>query len=96
MLDNFLAALDREHLAEEIPLERLTRDQVDAMLRAIFGLQHAANPDFLTPTYALTEGNPFFMEEVLKSLVNSGDITYAREEWDLKPVSELHIPVAHK
>lgn len=91
-LDNFVAALNRERLATELSLNRLTRDEVDVMVQAILGLRYPADPDFLSSVYALTEGNPFFLEEVLKSLVASGDITYTHGGWDLKPVSELHIP----
>lgn len=62
------------------------------MLRAIFGLKRATRADFLSAIYSLTDGNPFFIEEVLKSLIASGDIFYQDGVWDRKPVSELRIP----
>jgi DNA-binding CsgD family transcriptional regulator/tetratricopeptide (TPR) repeat protein len=37
-------------------------------------------------------GNPFFVEEVLKSLVSAGAIFYADGQWDRKPLGELDIP----
>src|SRR5439155_712050 len=42
--------------------------------------------------YGLTEGNPFFIEEILKSLITVGGIFYSDENWGHKPLSELHIP----
>jgi tetratricopeptide (TPR) repeat protein len=48
--------------------------------------------DFLEALDALTEGNPFFIEEVLKSLIEAGEIFFADGKWDRKPIDELHIP----
>lgn len=91
-LAQFLAALDRERLTNEIVLSRLTRDDVEAMLRAIFGLRLAARADFLDAVYGQTEGNPFFIEELLKSLISAGDIFYADDGWDRKPLDVVRIP----
>ena len=91
-LRHFLAQLDRERLTQEILLARLTRDEVEAMLRAIFALPRSARLDLPDPIHALTEGNPFFVEEALKSLIEAGEIFYANGRWDRKPLDELHIP----
>jgi predicted ATPase len=91
-LRHFLAQLDREHLAQEIPLARLTREEVEAMLRAIFALPRSLRLELPDQLYGLTEGNPFFIEEVLKSLLAAGDIFYTNGRWDRKPLGELHIP----
>jgi predicted ATPase/DNA-binding CsgD family transcriptional regulator len=91
-LRHFLAQLDRERLALEISLARLTRDEVEAMLRAIFALPHSARLELLDPIYTLTEGNPFFVEELLKSLIMAGDIFYVDGRWNRKSLNELHIP----
>ena len=91
-LRHFLAQLDRERLAQETSLAHLTRDEVDAMLRAIFALPRSARLELPDPIYALTEGNPFFVEEILKSLIAAGDIFYVDGRWERKPLGELHIP----
>ncbi len=88
----WLAQLDRERLAYDMLLARLTRTDVDAMIRAIFNLDRPVRADFLHTIYALTDGNPFFVEEVLKSLIVAGDIYQTHAGWDRKPVSELRIP----
>jgi len=62
------------------------------MLRAIFALPRSARLELSDPIYELTEGNPFFVEEVLTSLIAAGDIFYENGRWDRKPLSELHIP----
>jgi DNA-binding CsgD family transcriptional regulator/Flp pilus assembly protein TadD len=91
-LTHFLAGLDREHLATEIALTRMTRAETEAMLRAIFDLKRPVRAEFLDAIYTLTEGTPFFVEEILKALMVAGEIFYADGVWDRKPIGELHIP----
>jgi len=91
-LIHLLAELDRARLIAELLLPRLERTDVDLMLRAIFDLDRPVRTEFLTAIFALTEGNPFFIEEVLKSLVATGDIFFTKDGWDRKPLGELRIP----
>ncbi|HEY3228168.1 MAG TPA: AAA family ATPase [Roseiflexaceae bacterium] len=91
-LSSWLAQLAREHMSQELSLTPLTRDEVAAMLWAIFTLDRPARAEFLDAIYALTEGNPFYVEELLKSLVAAGDIFYADGAWERKPIAELRIP----
>jgi DNA-binding CsgD family transcriptional regulator len=75
-LQHLLAQLDRERLAGEYVLARLTNSEVEAMLHAIFAEQRVL-PDQLREMLSnLTDGNPFFIEELLKSLLTSGRITF--------------------
>ena len=62
------------------------------MLRAIFQLKRPVRRDFLEALYEQTEGNPFFVEEVMKSLLVAGDIFFTDGVWDRKPLAQLHIP----
>ena len=80
-LRHFLAQLDRERLAQEVPIDRLRREGVEAMLRAIFALSGTTRIELLDPIYTLTDGNPFFVEEILTSLIASGEIYYVK--WSL-------------
>src|SRR5713101_3725785 len=98
-LSHFLAHLDRERLAQEFALAPLTRSEMSAMLHAIFDLRRSvymvpplAQGELLDTMYALTEGNPFIIEELLKSLIEAGDIFDEQGRWKRKPLSELHIP----
>ncbi len=75
-LQHLLAQLDRERLAGEYVLARLTRSEVEAMLHAIFAELRALPSELREMLSALTDGNPFFIEEVLKSLLTSGGITF--------------------
>jgi len=81
-LRHFLTECDREHLAQDFFLQRLARAEVDEMLMAIFAVHQAASTGLLESLYALTEGNPFFIEEVLKSLLATGEITESEGVWE--------------
>jgi DNA-binding CsgD family transcriptional regulator len=81
-LRHCLAEFDREHLAQDCFLQRLTRTEVDAMLQAIFAMHQATPTGLLESMYTLTEGNPFFIEEILKSLLAIGEITNREGVWE--------------
>ncbi len=81
-LRHCLAEFDREHLAQDFSLQRLDRADVDAMLGAIFAMHQAMHTGLVESMYALTEGNPFFIEEVLKSLIATGEIASKDGVWE--------------
>jgi DNA-binding CsgD family transcriptional regulator len=91
-LAHFLSALDRERVALSCSLTALSQEEVHAMLRATFQLKKPVRRDFLEALYQLTEGNPFFVEEMLKSLLATGDIFFSEGNWDRKPLAQLRIP----
>jgi DNA-binding CsgD family transcriptional regulator/tetratricopeptide (TPR) repeat protein len=91
-LARFLARLERQRLATELTLAPLGRAETVEMLRLIFQLRRPVRTEFLNLIYGLTEGNPLFIEEVLKSLVSAGDIFFAEGEWDRKPIEALRLP----
>ena len=71
-LVRLLADLDRARCASEIVLRTLDLPAVEAMLGAIFESESAFPAPFIAGLHGLTEGNPFFVEEVLKALVVAG------------------------
>ncbi|NJN79363.1 MAG: AAA family ATPase [Anaerolineales bacterium] len=92
-LEHFLAEIDRTHLAVEINLNHLTLENVNEMMKSIFSQREPIRPEFSQTIYTLTDGNPFFVEEILKSLVATGEIFTADGiRWSRKPISELKIP----
>ncbi len=60
-----LAELGRIERVTSLRLERLTRDEHDAQVAAILGRQ--PSEDLLAQTYARSDGNPFYTEELLAS-----------------------------
>ena len=92
-LSHLLAQLDRTRHSHEVRLVPLSRGEVDVMLRTIFGQSNAVRTPFLDDLYTLTEGNPFFIEESLKSMVMAGDLVVTQSGvWTERPLGESHIP----
>ena len=86
---------NRERLATRIALGRLSRADTGALLAALFG-QDSVSDEFVAALYRETEGNPFFVEEVIKSLIEQGQIYREQDGWDRKETHELAIPQSVK
>ncbi len=80
-LRGWLTRLDRERLAQEVILERLARTEVAAMLHAMLETKQQVEADLLDTLYARSEGNPFFVEELLKSLITTGELVPVDGTW---------------
>ncbi len=61
-----LAELGRLRLAAELPLAPLTPAETAEMVRAVRGGAGLTPPGAFDQIYALSEGNPFFIEELLR------------------------------
>jgi len=68
---------------------------VGQLLAALFG-QESLSLDFTHAIYRDTEGNPFFIEEVIKSLIEQGQIYRVDGHWEHNDISELAIPQSVK
>ena len=91
-LRHWLAQIERERLIQELALTRFSPNDVEAMLNAIFQKRYSKHLDLLDSLYTLTEGNPFFIEEILKSLIAGGELVFTDGRWVGRPANELHIP----
>jgi predicted ATPase/DNA-binding SARP family transcriptional activator len=67
-LQRVLVELNQERLATRLHLGRLDGQAVGDMIQAMCAAQEVA-PAFIDLIYQETEGNPFFVEEVIKALV---------------------------
>ncbi|MCP4536608.1 MAG: protein kinase [Chloroflexi bacterium] len=87
---NVLLDLNRERLATRLKLPRLNRAQTGEVLEILFDEQ--ITPTSLDSIYRETEGNPFFIEEVCKALVESGKLYYEDGRWCRPDTDDLGIP----
>jgi diguanylate cyclase (GGDEF)-like protein len=83
--------LKRHQLYHEIVLGRLTRDEVKQWLSAAFHKQEIGR-EFLAFIYRHTEGNPFFLSQLVSALVDQGALWHSGKRWEWSPVSELRLP----
>jgi class 3 adenylate cyclase/tetratricopeptide (TPR) repeat protein len=90
-LAEVLADLRREVHVERVALHGLTPDAVRDMLASWAG--HDPAPRFVSALHDETEGNPFFIEEVIRHLVESGVLFEREGRWTSEtPVEHMGIP----
>ncbi|HEX9106938.1 MAG TPA: AAA family ATPase, partial [Longimicrobiales bacterium] len=92
-LARLLAELDRTRLTTELELRPLSAEDVVAMLHAIFGHAGVPGEGFVATLHELTEGNPFFVEEVLKALVTAGELARGDDgAWRAPAMDRVRVP----
>ncbi|HEY8731176.1 MAG TPA: AAA family ATPase [Candidatus Limnocylindria bacterium] len=92
-LNHVLAELSRARLADDVRLKRLTLEEVGDVIKAALGLAGPPTQEFRKALFDRTEGNPFFVEEILRALVEKGELEYRDGAWHrTKSVAELAIP----
>jgi eukaryotic-like serine/threonine-protein kinase len=90
-LNELLFDLQRERLATRLKLKRLTPEQTRDLLATLFAEE--ITPEFLQGIYQETEGNPFFVEEVCKVLIESGQLSRQDGRWQRPPdMADMRIP----
>lgn len=88
-----LAELTRARLADEVSVERLSAGDVSTFLRETLRLDHDPAPAFRDAMQERCEGNPLFVEEVLKALQQGGDLELRGGQWrPTKEVGQLALP----
>jgi tetratricopeptide (TPR) repeat protein len=86
-----LTELNRERLLQSVPLKRLSFDEVSEMIKRMLE-QDDVPREFCELVYEKTRGNPFFVEEVIKSLREEGVIYREENKWKIKEVSKIEFP----
>jgi len=79
-LADALDTWNRERAAVRIHLRRLDHAATSAMLSALLG-DECLSEAFCIDIHRETEGNPFFIEEVVKTLVDEGQVLCECGEW---------------
>jgi tetratricopeptide (TPR) repeat protein len=85
---------NRERLVTRIALRRFDASETSAQLSALLGEEVGA--DFGGAVHRETEGNPFFIEEVLKALIEQGSVRRESGRWRRCELGELLIPQSVK
>jgi DNA-binding SARP family transcriptional activator len=85
-----LNALYREQLAETISLTPLAEEAVAAVMAHILG--GMVTPQLVSTVFEITEGNPFFVQEITYALLKAGQVRENGGQWWLSPGAELRVP----
>jgi DNA-binding CsgD family transcriptional regulator len=91
-----LAEMERSLLgqgvATEISLPPFTREETGILLKKAFGVEEGVAGEFTDHLHQRTQGNPFFLEETLQSLVRSGGLYRKGGSWLGWETRELELP----
>jgi diguanylate cyclase (GGDEF)-like protein/putative nucleotidyltransferase with HDIG domain len=85
--------LTRDERVHQLTLQRLTRDELAEWLDVSFHQQSIAR-ELLPVLDQYTEGNPFLVIQMLRTLLDEGSIWYSVDHWECRPLSELRLPSA--
>jgi len=90
-LSPVLTELNRERLLQSVSLKRLSFDDVSEVIKRILE-QDDVPREFCELVFEKTMGNPFFVEEVIKSLKEEGVIYREKDKWKIREVSKIEFP----
>ena len=93
-LIRFLAQANRERAADHLVLAPLARHHAAEMIRTILKIEQLPGGAFLDVIMQLTEGNPFFIEEILKTMAETGQVLSAVDMWKRQSAKELQVPLS--
>ena len=90
-LAHLIQAWRRTKAANVLELQPLPPDGIAGMVRAIFD-QSEVTGEFRDFLHQRSEGNPFVLEELLKSAIDRGDIYRTADKWERKGLDDLRLP----
>jgi tRNA A-37 threonylcarbamoyl transferase component Bud32 len=90
-LSPVLTELNRERLPQSVSLKRMSLNDVSELIKNILE-QDDVPAEFCKLVYEKTKGNPFFTEEVVKSLKEEEVIYRLGNKWAFKDVSKIEFP----
>ncbi|UCE72958.1 MAG: tetratricopeptide repeat protein [Methanomassiliicoccales archaeon] len=90
-LKEAIQRMSRHKMFAPIELTRLPPSEVSDMLTSIFGMPEFPS-GFKERIFKETEGNPFFIEEMLHSFQDEGAISFKEGGWHISEVSGIAIP----
>ena len=94
-LSSILMELNRERLVRAISLKRMSPNDITDMIKQSLE-QDDVSIEFCQLVYEKTRGNPFFVEEVMKSLKEEQTIYREENKWKIKSVSSIEFPKSVK
>jgi ABC-type oligopeptide transport system substrate-binding subunit len=85
------AAREYRHLFRELTLQPLERHSENDLLNSLAGNRRLP-PAVVDGLLRYAEGNPFYLEQLVRSLIDSGTLVPENAHWELKAGETLEIP----
>jgi predicted ATPase len=90
-LFEFLWEVKREKLGETLTLKGFGPEDTGLMIGEVLD-QMTVDNEFRDLVHSKTGGNPFFIEELVRSLVEQGVLFRTAQGWERKPISQIETP----
>ncbi|MGI8824628.1 MAG: ATP-binding protein [Chloroflexota bacterium] len=90
-LESFLLDLGREALLTDIAVRRLDEQGTRELLSEMLGDKEDL-AGLAELVYERTEGNAFFIQEMIRALVERGDVYRQNGHWERRKVQEMEVP----
>jgi DNA-binding SARP family transcriptional activator len=90
-LERVLLDLAREELVERIVLHRLSPNDTAALIGTTLG-EAAPAPEIVELILNPTEGNPFFIQQIVRSMVEQGELYRVGDRWQRKESVTMPVP----
>lgn len=90
-LEGALRDLHREGLIKRIDVRRLDGEDTAGLIASVLGEEDVGD-EFAELVYRRTEGNAFFVVQVLRALVERGDVFPRDGVWDRKSIDQIEVP----
>jgi len=87
---SFLNTLYRERLSERLILSPLSKEAAARIVDHTLG--GVAGTSLVEALHEIAEGNPFFIQEITRSLLKADRLEEREGQWILKPETELRAP----
>lgn len=85
-------SLAQSQTSYDLSLEPLSERDIHELLSRAFGVAPATVSDFAARLYARTLGNPFFVEEMLKSLAERHKLRFQDGRWTGWSIEDFELP----
>ena len=90
-LERVLRDLHRSGVMERLVVRRLDPEGTAALIAAVLG-EADVSPDLVQLVHEHTDGNPFFTQEVVRTLVERGDVYRADGRWARRDITQIEVP----
>jgi class 3 adenylate cyclase/tetratricopeptide (TPR) repeat protein len=90
-LEPIVLELNRQQLIEWVTVRPFREDETALLVRTAVGNGDVPH-DFVAHLHRRTEGNPFFTQEIVRSLVERGDLQARHGRWAVPDLTKLHVP----
>lgn len=90
-LRSILRDLHREHLADEIEVTRFSPEDTKALMASTLGAGNAS-AEFVDLVQRQSQGNAFYVQEIVRALMERGELEERKGEWHCRTLHEITIP----